>query len=341
MEKKGFAFLDMLGFSNRVLSGNTEYAYNMLNQVYTVLEMKDMNGKFRKYRKSQKIYQDELIDKVNSQIEITSFSYLQCVSDSILIASDEPDLMVQQIANIVRMCFTLNLSNNIGTLPLVMLRGGISYGEVNIINAKSSLESKAIETPNTFGKAIVNAVKLEKYFGLKGPRVILDELIYEELSEQTKQKYVSLLRIDESIALGKKYYEILWPAFEFNVFNISSNLKYNDINGEITNLGKLLSKAYIFFDEYENSPEKEHYNSLISLIFRSAKQIFYNLGGIQIFEEYVKKITNTEYNKEGRYISQKIIDTCKNPNYIHEMDWNDEFRNYLSKIYNHRIKNSD
>lgn len=333
MSKKGFAFLDILGFSDSILSKNYEHTYNMLNQVYVVLDMKDMNGKMRINRKS---LQNNIIEKLNSRIEITSFSYIQCISDSILIASDQPDLMVQQIANLVKMCFTLNWGNKRDSLPLVLLRCGISYGEVSITMAKSSLGNKSNETPNIFGEAVVNAVNIEKSFGLKGPRIILDEPIYKELNEETKRNYISLLKIDESITSGRKYYEVLWPAFEFVEDNIKDDIKYNNLNGEINKLGHLLSKAYVFFEEYQNSPAKEHYNSLVSLIFRSTRQIFHNLGGIQIFEEYVKKITDRKsMNYVSKYFDNPFLDLiCPN-------DWNNEFRNYLNEIYNQRIKNAE
>ena len=340
MKEQAFAFLDLLGFSNQVTSNRAKYAYNMLNQIYVVLDMKEMNEAMRSQRKVDKLYEDYEINKLNEQIEITSFSYLQCVSDSIFIAGYEIDKMINQIANLVRECYELNWANKKENLPLVLLRGGISYGEVEIINSKSYLNEKSVKIPNIFGSAVVNAVSYEKKFGIKGPRIVLDDGIYNKLKNETKRYYVTSLKIDERKSNGKQFYEILWPAFKYSIENINKDIINKNNDGEIKKLGNLLSKAYLFFEEYKDSNYHEHYDELISIILYSTKNLFYKTKGNKIFDEYIEKITNNNDNIKGKQIWSSFSN-LDNPNHINELNWNDDFRDYIKEIYDHRIINSE
>lgn len=315
-----FAYIDVLGFSNAVRKKVSD-ALSILAQIDTVLQIKYVDGVIRKKMKSTNCI-DPIVDKLNSNNEITAFDYFYCISDSIFFAGKDVNQFIHQLANFVLACYTWSVTSK---LPMMLFRGGISYGNLRFVELICGSQNKVKPNTSICGEPVVNAVEYEKKFGLKGPQLILDSDVYEKLDADICRNYISKLNLDISITEGKEYYEILWPAFKF----IPEN--FGKVN-EIENMNELLSIAYSHYATYKsNSTIMEHYNSLIDLILRSARHIFLQYKRLTEFESYITKVTD-ESNTE-----QKI---CYK--YLPEKFYRDEaFRQYLKEIYDNIVLNKD
>lgn len=315
-----FAYIDVLGFSNAVRKKVSD-ALSILAQIDTVLQIKYVDGVIRKERKSTNCI-DPIVDKLNSNNEITAFDYFYCISDSIFFAGKDVNQFIHQLANFVLACYTWSVTSK---LPMMLFRGGISYGNLRFVELICGSQNKVKPNTSICGEPVVNAVEYEKKFCLKGPLLILDSDVYEKLDADIRRNYISKLNLDINITEGKEYYEILWPAFIF----IPEN--FGKVN-EIENMNELLSIAYSHYATYKsNSTIMEHYNSLIDLILRSARHIFLQYKRLTEFESYIIKVTD-ELNTE-----QKI---CYK--YLPEKFYRDEaFRQYLKEIYDNIVLNKD
>lgn len=315
-----FAYIDVLGFSNAVRKKVSD-ALSILAQIDTVLQIKYVDGVIRKERKSTNCI-DPIVDKLNSNNEITAFDYFYCISDSIFFAGKDVNQFIHQLANFVLACYTWSVTSK---LPMMLFRGGISYGNLRFVELICGSQNKVKPNTSICGEPVVNAVEYEKKFCLKGPLLILDSDVYEKLDADIRINYISKLNLDINITEGKEYYEILWPAFIF----IPEN--FGKVN-EIENMNELLSIAYSHYATYKsNSTIMEHYNSLIDLILRSARHIFLQYKRLTEFESYITKVTD-ELNTE-----QKI---CYK--YLPEKFYRDEaFRQYLKEIYDNIVLNKD
>ena len=315
-----FAYIDVLGFSNAVRKKVSD-ALSILAQIDTVLQIKYVDGVIRKERKSTNCI-DPIVDKLNSNNEITAFDYFYCIWDSIFFAVKDVNQFIHQLANFVLACYTWSVTSK---LPMMLFRGGISYGNLRFVELICGSQNKVKPNTSICGEPVVNAVEYEKKFCLKGPLLILDSDVYEKLDADIRINYISKLNLDINITEGKEYYEILWPAFIF----IPEN--FGKVN-EIENMNELLSIAYSHYATYKsNSTIMEHYNSLIDLILRSARHIFLQYKRLTEFESYITKVTD-ELNTE-----QKI---CYK--YLPEKFYRDEaFRQYLKEIYDNIVLNKD
>lgn len=313
-----FAYIDVLGFSNAVRKKVSD-ALSILAQIDTVLQIKYVDGVIRKEKKSTNCI-DPIVDKLNSNNEITAFDYFYCISDSIFFAGKDVNQFIHQLANFVLACYTWSVTSK---LPMMLFRGGISYGNLRFVELICGSQNKVKPNTSICGEPVVNAVEYEKKFCLKGPRLILDSDVYEKLDADIRRNYISKLNLDINITEGKEYYEILWPAFNF----IPEN--FGKVN-EIENMNELLSIAYSHYATYKsNSTIMEHYNSLIYLILRSARHIFLQYKRLTEFESYITKVTDELDTKKK--ICYKYLPA--------EFYGDVEFRQYLKKIYENIVPN--
>ena len=317
-----FAYIDVLGFSNAVRKEVSD-AVSIIAQIATVLQIKYGDGVMRKERKSANCSSDPIVDRLAFNNEITAFDYFYCISDSIFLVGKDVNQFIKQLANFVLACYTWSVTPEPGLQQILLLRGGISYGELRFMELICGSQNKVKSNTSVCGKPVVNAVEYEKKFGLKGPRLILDSDVYEKLDADIRRNYISKLNLDIKITEGKKYYEILWPAFNF----IPEN--FGKVN-EIKNMDELLSIAYSQYATYKsNSTIMEHYNSLIELILRSARHIFLQYKRLTEFESHIREVTdelNTEQKIRYKYLPAKFYGDV-------------EFRQYLKKIYENIVPN--
>lgn len=314
-----FAYIDVLGFSNAVRKEVSD-AVSIIAQIDTVLQIKYGDGVMRKERESTNCIIEPIVDKLNSNNEITAFDYFYCISDSIFFAGKDVNQFIHQLANFVLACYTWSVTSK---LPMMLFRGGISYGNLRFVELICGSQNKVKPNTSVCGEPVVNAVEYEKKFGLKGPRLILDSDVYEKLDADIRRNYISKLNLDINITEGKEYYEILWPAFNF----IPEN--FGKVN-EIKNMDELLSIAYSQYATYKsNSTIMEHYNSLIELILRSARHIFLQYKRLTEFESHITEVTNkldTKKKIRYKYLPAKFYGDV-------------EFRQYLKKIYENIVPN--
>lgn len=317
-----FAYIDVLGFSNAVRKEVSD-AVSIIAQIDTVLQIKYGDGVMRKERKSANCSSDPIVDRLALNNEITAFDYFYCISDSIFLVGKDVNQFIKQLANFVLACYTWSVTPEPGLQQILLLRGGISYGELRFMELICGSQNKVKSNTSVCGKPVVNAVEYEKKFGLKGPRLILDSDVYEKLDADIRRNYISKLNLDIKITEGKEYYEILWPAFNF----IPEN--FGKVN-EIKNMDELLSIAYSQYATYKsNSTIMEHYNSLIELILRSARHIFLQYKRLTEFESHITEVTDK-------------LDTKKKIRYKYlpvEFYGDVEFRQYLKKIYENIVPN--
>lgn len=290
-----FAYIDVLGFSNAVRKEVSD-AVSIIAQIDTVLQIKYGDGVMRKERKSANCSSDPIVDRLTFNNEITAFDYFYCISDSIFLVGKDVNQFIKQLANFVLACYTWSVTPEPGLQQILLLRGGISYGELRFMELICGSQNKVKSNTSVCGKPVVNAVEYEKKFGLKGPRLILDSDVYEKLDADIRRNYISKLNLDIKITEGKEYYEILWPAFNF----IPEN--FGKVN-EIKNTDELLSIAYSQYATYKsNSTIMEHYNSLIELILRSARHIFLQYKRLTEFESHITEVTDKlDTKKKIRY----------------------------------------
>ena len=189
-----FAYIDVLGFSNAVRKKVSD-ALSILAQIDTVLQIKYVDGVIRKERKSTNCI-DPIVDKLNSNNEITAFDYFYCISDSIFFAGKDVNQFIHQLANFVLACYTWSVTSK---LPMMLFRGGISYGNLRFVELICGSQNKVKPNTSICGEPVVNAVEYEKKFCLKGPLLILDSDVYEKLDADIRRNYISKLNLDINI----------------------------------------------------------------------------------------------------------------------------------------------
>jgi len=219
---------------------------------------------------------------------ITSFCHFLPMSDSVYIVSEDPSLLVLQVAHFMVNCFWLRSSafefpeatdprtvnvadisrtggSNNGKnreelwLP-VLFRGGMSSREVRIYDAPNVSEGKLTHRQNILGKGVIEAVSLEKS-GAKGP-VLLCPMGFDAQLTNDAKKYVGKIEI-----AGKPFLEVCWPIA---LFETAENL--NDaLNNEF---GRFLRVILNLLKYFSRGPFEAHYLDFGRLAIRSALQNF-------------------------------------------------------------------
>lgn len=264
--KKIFTFIDFLGFKNHCQESHIDTSV-MLDDMSQLL--KDH------YRKNKN-------DKVNT------FEYFIPVSDSVVILSAPVNIkeFCIQLSLFLMNAFLINapyyptdrdngaiqVRNNRGSGELnfksgsdypgkdypLLWRGGLS---INIVEEKtvSSVKKGVLdENASVFiGKACVDAIELEKKEvdgeKIKGPRLIIDDSVYEKL-KRSEYKYV--MKIKDNI------YEILWPAeyFAGSTNDADFEEKFREI---------FQNAAYLWMKNFYTPKVAIHYKEFLFLIIRS------------------------------------------------------------------------
>ena len=284
------AYIDLLGFSNYV---NT-----------------NLGDALRLYENYNAIIESMMYDH-------TEFQYFIPFSDSIFIASDNPNEFISQLSNFLMSCFRYNSNEfnkpkikskpeqvEVKVIKFVedkldvvkeyqnwfptLFRGGVSYGEVfphdtNYINNKERLIVKTLA-----GRGVVKAVGLESSPKIKGPRLICDKECKIALSDAKIQQYLIPLQEDE------KFFEILWPSFFF----------INDKKYKIGKFNELFLPAFNLWNAYKDKTYGVHYYEFLNLIVKSTLAFANTIGEINYAVEIIKSVsTKHDIN------FQEVIDT--------------------------------
>jgi len=285
--KKICAFLDLLGFSNYTLT-DTAGALNLLKDYRTILNQKVTDNKLH----PAESYPPELQKPVEKCL-VDSFEYFLPFSDSIFIVSSEPNKFIRQLSCFLLECFKFSTSHlhTFSTnkeeptvveksarkehwYPL-LFRGGVSFEEVIPIDLSSIVEKELMKIKNLTGRAIVQAVALEKLD--KGLRVFCEPAFCKSLDPDVKH----LIAPHE----GGEHYEILWPAIEY--------IESNDCHSEPSNKFDLLFKdAVIFWNRFNHAEYGIHYYKFLKLIVRAALEFFELTGHLREARCHISGVIN-------------------------------------------------
>lgn len=196
------AYIDILGFSRHIKDKKDQYS--LLDAQNVVLQTAITDNKFHPISS----YLPEL-QKFAEAHSINSFRNLLCLSDSIFITSNDPNMFMEQFSFFLYQCFYFDGSKyqyrldeeNFNT-PTIF-SGGISFGDANIFDNMISISNGAISrSKNIVGEAVVDSINLDK--NGNHTFIYVDDKFYEKLDSNHKQ----YIEVDEK---GMKY--LLWPAF--------------------------------------------------------------------------------------------------------------------------------
>lgn len=285
---KAVAFLDLLGFSNTV-TRSAEDALSMLQSYNSILHFGIIDSSVN----PSSSYPSELkeLAKRNST---ESFNDFLPFSDSIFITSENCSDFLMQLGGFLTKAFHFTAHiyaypedekdptayHNVGVekdkdgnykaieipcrVPPALFRGGVAFGDVNIVTPSGLLNGKRINSHALMGEAVVRAVRMEKK--VKGPRVLFDNSVFELLDEITRL-YCRPLPEDSD------FYELLWPGMAYILENRSS------FDGEFTHFYDVFNPAYNLWNYYKKDKEVGvHYERFIELIIASAIKIYTHVG---------------------------------------------------------------
>lgn len=277
LPKQVVAFIDLLGFS-AFTSTNLVAAVQMLHQCDSVMQNKINDRK--------RINQD---DEISTHMFADAFEMYLPASDSVCITSSNPDRFVPQLMHLVSEVYMINgpvfssgKSNDDPTTVLesrvnrssnggsqvsceevrlfpVLFRGGVSYGEVVRHNSTALVDQSPNPTLVLTGKAIVEAVGLERHLKGSGPRIFCSDEFVQQLGEQCKRKYIGKAR-------NASYQEIIWTMDRYLPGNRCHDYKqaFNEYLSPSVRLYRYME------GRSSQAGESEHYGNLIKLVIRGA-----------------------------------------------------------------------
>jgi hypothetical protein len=297
---KAVAYLDLLGFRDYTRN-DTVGALRLLENYYTILQTKLIDGELHPVSS----YKEEL-QKFATKHLLDSFETIIPFSDCIFITAVSPDKFVMQLSSFLIDCFLINsdqfmrpkkkgkptevAARQIGLTKEgtvveklvkqnwypIMFRGGIAYGEVVSLQVQGVSNSEKTIIPNLMGKAIVEAVTLEKE--IKGPRMVISESFYSHLSKEI-QYYTK--------PLHNGAYEILWPAYFFN-----DDEKCSD--NELFKIRRLLLPALLLKKAIGDPKVAIHYMYFADLIIESCVKNFKRVECLDKAKQILAQIISGE-----------------------------------------------
>ena len=274
MKKYAVIYLDLLG-SKSFLKEDFEAALGRHRDFHEVLKQVQLMERLQPLSSMPEGPLKRLAERNASD----SFSYLLPMSDSVFILSEEPEKIAEQLSTFLSKIFLLSggaystpdcsnvLNQRIANVHIdeygevernygwekwypVLFRGGISYGEAEVVKTPAICLGRKIRVPNVIGKGVVQAVGLEQR-RLPGPRVLCDREFVDRLGEPAT-KYLR----KEGDA-----WELLWPGFNY--------LEDNDERSQSYVLGELFRPASALWGHFSGKNPERHYQAFLELIVRS------------------------------------------------------------------------
>jgi hypothetical protein len=306
MNQKAVAYIDLLGFSNCV-KNNPEEAIMMLTHFNTILS--SLNFEREVHPSANYIAPLQSLARRTSN---ESFEHFMPFSDSVFIASSNCSDFLLQLGNFVKDAFLFNAriysypenpadptaTHYIGVdpsnpknvidipchQPPVLFRGGLSFGDVIETTPAALFNNQRCNCNNLMGEAVVRAVKMEGL--VKGPRILFDVRVYEQLNAEAKL-YCRLVPDKDEKGQPLGLYEILWPAMGY----ITENKEL--FTQEIAHFYDLFTPAYNLWRFYKGNEDVAiQYERFLELIVTSAIRIY-------------------DYMGMGDYIRQRMVETLK------------------------------
>lgn len=306
---KAVAYLDLLGFSNAVIR-DTDEALSMLENYNSILQI----GLSESIIHPSSNYSAELQDLARRN-SIESFDDFLPFSDSIFITSEDCSDLLMQTGGFLEKTFHFTSHiyaspedeqdpmayHNIGMVddgtgglkavdiprrvPPTLFRGGVAYGDVEIITPIGILNKGKTRSYTLFGGAVVQAVGLEKK--VKGPRIVFSKEVYSKLDQRAKL-YCRLLPED------KNFYELLWPGMGYLLENRST------FQNEFSHFYDMFTPAYNLWRFYKDKEVGVHYERFIELIVASAITIYNYAGMIDFALQQIEKAIAGKFSEHER-----------------------------------------
>jgi hypothetical protein len=277
MPRRTVAYLDILGFKSYT-SIDAPGAAQLLLNYNEVLRTKlaDM-AQF-----PADGYDDPGLRKLAQVGEVRSFETAIPCSDSLVVTSNQPDLLVRQLSRFMLDSFEFTsqafahpkdpldpTAVTIGEVSLkgvarraarwfpLLFRGGIASGDVRTLPVTAIINATPKGVTNLTGPAVVDAVALEKTG--KGPRLFSARHFRDQLTAASQELFAPVP--------DTKHDELLWPM-----------VLYHDPNSpcvDINHFSDLFLPAVKLWRSFSNDPRVEpHYMEFLKLIVRATLKAF-------------------------------------------------------------------
>lgn len=280
--KKIVAYIDVLGFSNYVMSGIGD-AIMVLTNANAIID--------------QLIFEQSIhpptdyplaLQNLALRTSITSVEDYLPFSDSVFITARDASEFVMQLSHFLGSAFLftartyamaadksdptktqvitpmLDSSGHVVAsttdihVPPVLFRGGIAFGEVERITPTALVNGKREKMWSLAGEAVVRAVKFDGPF--KGPRIFFGRDVYNLLNAKARLYCREIPERNES-------YEILWPATHY--------ILENPCEGEFHYFYEYMDAAYnlwkVFAMDEKVGPQ---YEKFMEVIIASTLQVY-------------------------------------------------------------------
>ncbi len=281
--EQAVVFLDLLGFGKAV-KDDTASAVRLLEDYATALREAVQDAKVHPAAS----YSSQDLRRIAEHSAATSFHHFLPMSDSVFIVSDAPADLVSQLSHFLVDCFWPNIGaylapekadprsvsikhttfskNGVRTsvereqwLP-VLFRGGASWGEVHVYNSPSIAAGELRSQANLMGKAVVEAVGLEKA-GFKGP-VLLCTARFAGTVTGDATAYLRKVAVS-----GDELWEICWPIALFETSSSLDDALQNEF-------GQFLRAVLALLKYFAATPLEDQYLAFARLAIRSALHRF-------------------------------------------------------------------
>ena len=307
--KRAVAYIDILGFKN-IVSNDILSAFEQLHAVNSML-----NNRFEDYimYQSQAPFTDPNMIDLQERMLFDSVSYFFPFSDSIFASSDNCDLFVLQLSNLIYELYKYSVNNKF-KFP-IFYKGGIGYGVACEQSMKTIQKGVVSSVSNIVGQAVIDAVSLESYTykdssdqirKLKGPRLLLKKELYDQLSK-TKDYCIPVKESNGNV------YEVLWPAYAY----IKQAELSQNIQEFYEHFYAMFNNAYCLWRKYKQKDEDNkrsgdnrislHYEEFIRLIISSTTTYFnrnFKLGNEVDFTitQYIHSIDDKDLERITEYL---------------------------------------
>ena len=271
-----FVFIDLLGFSEYTREDLGGVA-RLLESQRIILNTRLSDEKWYKARNTQ-------VTPFARARLATSFEHFLPFSDSICIASSDPNLFLRQLAEFLRHAFLYtghafgDRTNSANPTAIdmrvigldgtsretqnwypVLWRGGMSYGKVEIVETSGLVEKKPLSLPLLVGEPVVEAVGLERCGG-KGPRLFCRPDFRRNISDSDLLPYFVPVGSLPEKAVDVE--EFLWTGCNFD--------NDGDFDAEFRMVSELLEPAMALWIARRGKDAEQQYREFVLLVIRGA-----------------------------------------------------------------------
>jgi len=283
---KVVAFIDLLGFKNYVTKGDPTFAYMLLNDFHSQIITRMSDSSLPKaIIKGANAKVIRFLEEANG---IDSFEEFHPFSDSVFLASTDPDRFVLQLSTLLVDSFMLTadaFDREIGPDQItrlqvrypvidaegkvrieeetevrypILLRGGVVFDDAKVAHIPGLTLGKPMKNATLVGPGVIKAYGIEQLH-IKGPRIICDE----NFARQVNRREAKILLNPTS---NKNYFDMLWPAAQY--FDAGPEA---DVQAKTRELFRRASNLWKAFSHLEFGI---HYYNFLKLVTISTRKYF-------------------------------------------------------------------